>query len=74
MRSRWPTVTLINKDPAESAPGHSRRFVRVRATSGYPPKLTVKAGGKDRPPRANNGSSPKHKDHEARRSFLPHRR
>jgi hypothetical protein len=23
--------------------GHSRRFVRVRATSGYPPKLTVKA-------------------------------
>jgi len=24
-----------------SVPGHSRRFVRVRATSGYPPELAV---------------------------------
>jgi len=28
---------------AMSVGGHSRRFLRVRATSGYPPKLTVKA-------------------------------
>ncbi len=27
----------------KSAAGHSRRFARIRATSGYPPKLTVKA-------------------------------
>ncbi len=26
-----------------SLTGHSRRFVQVRATSGYPPELTVKA-------------------------------
>ena len=35
-----------------SGMGHLRRFLRVRATSGYPPKLTVNVDGADRQPSA----------------------
>jgi hypothetical protein len=43
MRRRVRSVNLGFVIWPMSESGHSRRFVGVRATSGYPPELTVKA-------------------------------
>ena len=56
-RDAFDTLTshrLNLDDGHRSAMGHSRRFLRAPATSGYPPKLTMKADLSDRRPWADD--------------------